>query len=909
MTHYNYTSELNGTVNTSAATAAAQGRRFPQMALRRKTTLGSARLAVAVAAAATPAAHSDLAPRRYWCAFTPPLASLLLAFLFLFAMADNAFAATDKIDLSGQWRFALDTGNKGLSERWFEKDLTGDTITLPATTDIAKKGTPNTEKLENKLTRRYKFIGKAWYQRDIVIPADPKEQPLVLTLERTRHTSVWLGNTKLPDPHQSLSTPHRYTLPKVAGKHRLTILVDNNPKLFPASGHMINEDIQTNWNGIIGEISLTPAASQKTIAKGDNATAKNKPRLTHNGQQLFCDGEPFFLRGKCDSLEFPLTGAPPMDKASWLKYLALTKSYGINHHRFHSCCPPEAAFAAADELGILFQVEGPTMWGHYHQQYQTAEGKAILDEYGHHPSFVIYSLGNEIGGNYRNVLGKTVAELRQYDGNRRMFLTGSNNGGDHPKQHPADDIWVTMWVNRAAKIYVRASDANIRIGHIENMSPSTRNDFTPALKFSTIPLVGHEIGQYQVFPNFDDIANLSGVLEGRNLQMYKQRLEKAGMFNRWRDFFRASLETALLCYKEDIESAFRTVPFGGFQVLDLQDYQAYGPALVGIFNALMEPKAPDLQKRWTQFCNDIVPLALFDKHVWEEGEKFSTNIKIHSSKAIQATCLIECDGKSIAHDVDLPKGKLTALPVVFEMPIGEVKKPKKLTLSASLSDKQNKKIAENTWNIWVYPKHTDELLKELSEGICITTNSEEAAAALDKGQRVLLLNASKDKTSRNKRTTGRVLGMFMTDFWNWAYFSRRNPGTLGLLCDPAHPVFADFPTDFHTNWNWWHLIKNSNNAILDDYPQDFEPLVQMIDNVSRNHKIGMIFECRTSKNANGKLLACCIDEKTLRTRPEGRQLLVSMLKYMKTEKFAPTTTISKEQLRFDNLRANPPKTK
>jgi hypothetical protein len=797
------------------------------------------------------------------------------------------------IDLAGQWRFALDAENKGLAEHWYEKDLTGDTITLPATTDIAKKGTPNSEKLEDKLTRRYKFVGKAWYQRDITIPNDWKEMPLVLTLERTRHTTVWLDNTKLPDPHQSLSAPHRYSLPKVSGKCRLTILVDNDPKLFPAGGHMINEDIQTNWNGIIGEISLKTVPPKKTTSKNINADTGGKARLTRDGRQLLCGGEPFFLRGKCDSMEFPLTGVPPMDKASWLKHLTLCKSYGINHFRFHSCCPPEAAFAAADELGILFQVEGPMMWGRFHYQYQTAEAKAILDEYGHHPSFVIFSLGNEIGGNTRSELGKAVAELRQYDGNRRMFLTGTCNWSGNSMQHPADDVWVTIGVTKGAEGLIRAS--NNMQGHIENGPPNTRHDYTEALKFSTVPVIAHEIGQYQVFPNFDDIEKLTGVLEGRNLQIFKDRLEKAGMFERWKDFHRASLECAFLCYKEDIEAALRTESFGGFQILDLQDYQAYGPALVGIFNVLMEPKAPDLQKRWTQFCNDIVPLALFDKYVWEEDEKFSAEVKVanYSSQAVQATCLIECDGKSLSHGVELPKGKLTAVPVSFGMSFGEVKEPKKLTLTVSLSDGQKKRIAENSWNIWVYPKHTDAVLQKLSEGIRITASSDEAAA-LDKGNTVLLLNGSRDKTAGEKQGTVRIPGMFMTDFWNWVWFKKRSPGTLGLLCDPAHPVFADFPTDFHTNWNWRHLIKNSDNAVLDDFPKGFEPLVQMIDNVARNHKIGMIFECKTG---SGKLLVCCIGEQTLRTRPEGRQLLVSMLKYMQSDKFQPKQAVEPELLK------------
>ncbi|GHT14446.1 beta-galactosidase [Planctomycetales bacterium] len=940
-------------------------------------------------------------------------------FALLFALP--LFAADNSIDLSGQWRFALDSENRGQNERWFANGIKDDTITLPGTTDIAQKGSPNTEKLTQQLTRRYKYVGKAWYQRDIEIPEDWKGRRIVLTLERTKATTVWFDDSQVGQPQFSLSTPHRHVLTTdaVPGKHTLTILVDNNPKLFPAGGHMIDEDIQTNWNGVVGDISLKSTSSQIwiekvqvrthtkpktaamviTLRKAGNETPKGEIRIgrfnapflleaetetycmpevpaekrrlwsewtpgaepwkvsietdsgicdsqkvrfavhqfSHNGKQILCNGDPVFLRGKNDALTFPLTGVPPMDKEAWIKYLMTCKNFGINHLRFHSCCPPEAAFAAADELGIYIQAENPAR-GEFggnkeRDDYQIAEAKAILDEYGNHPSFCIFSLGNELGDD-RQKLEKTVAELREYDGNRRLYTAGSNNWFWDPQQLPGDDLWITMRTLKGSEGNVRASfsHADLPLGHIEVGPPNTLHNFSKALEKTTLPVIGHEVGQYQVFPNFDEMSRYTGVLEARNFEVFRERLDKAGMLDQWKDFFDASLELTILCYKEDIEAALRTEHFGGFQLLDLQDFQAQGTALVGVFNAFMEPKSKDLQERWTQFCNPVVPLALLDKYVWTEGESFMPKLKVANfgAKKLEVKIYSTLTGKHFSEKdarmtnrmssgFILPKGALSGVRSFCGYPQTGAKltlkdgKPEKMTLTVTATEVKElppgtgmeltlwatsgNKVAENSWDIWVYPNHTDDELQKLSEGILVTQSiDEKATTALDDGKTVLLLNkptetenvadrqasaaeamqsiggvADKLAPQEIQQNEKRIKGLFMTDFWCYPMFRgitdsqkrEPSPGTLGILCDPKHPIFDEFPTDSHTNWNWWHLIKNSNNLILDDTSQEYRPIVQVIDNFARNHKIGMIFESKAGKTGAGKLLVCCIDENTL----------------------------------------------
>ncbi|ULT28628.1 hypothetical protein KUH03_20270 [Sphingobacterium sp. E70] len=64
---------------------------------------------------------------------------------------------------------------------------------------------------------------------------------------------------------------------------------------------------------------------------------------------------------------------------------------------------------------------------------------------------------------------------------------------------------------------------------------------------------------------------------------------------------------------------------------------------------------------------------------------------------------------------------------------------------------------------------------------------------------------------------------------------------MGLLCDPKHPVFADFPTEGHTDWQWWDLQIKSTTMLMDQI-KGGETLVEMIDNFANNRKLASLFE-------------------------------------------------------------------
>jgi hypothetical protein len=136
---------------------------------------------------------------------------------------------------------------------------------------------------------------------------------------------------------------------------------------------------------------------------------------------------------------------------------------------------------------------------------------------------------------------------------------------------------------------------------------------------------------------------------------------------------------------------------------------------------------------------------------------------------------------------------------------------------------------------------------------------------------------------------------FSTIFWNTRCFPKETTRTLGLLCDPRHPALTEFPTEFHTNWQWWDLASKSRPMILDGLPAKVRPLVQVIDDWYTGRKLGLLFEARVG---GGKLMVCSIDLRShLADRPVARQFRHSLFDYMHSAAFAPRQAVELAAIR------------
>lgn len=626
------------------------------------------------------------------------------------------------------------------------------------------------------------------------------------------------------------------------------------------------------------------------------------------GTQFAINDNIIFLRGKHDACVFPLTGHVAMDVDAWRKYFQIAKEYGINHYRFHSWCPPKACFEAADIEGIYLQPELP-FWGTMDKNndrlitFLTKEGINIHNEYGNHASFVMFALGNELFGD-QEVMDNMVNTFRKID-NRHLYAYGANNHLGYKGQLLGEDFLVTCriggeWGDNPFNTQVRGSFSFADAydgGYINHTYPNSVMDFSGAIAGCTVPVISHETGQFQVYPDYNEIKKYTGALQPRNFEVFKQRLTDAGMLDQADNFFKASGKWAVQLYKADIEMDLRTPGFGGFQLLDLQDYPGQGSAFVGILDAFMDSKGLVTPEEWREFCSPIVPLFVTDKFCWANDETLKGGVKIanYSEKTLVDKklhwSLITESGQEIDKgqlDIEADKTGLIDLGTI-ETGLSSLTKAQKVLLKLEIPDTD----IRNTYPLWIYPSTVS---TEVPEGITVTNKlNANAINKLKSGGSVLWFP---DKKQYEKST---ISGLFQTDYWNYRMFKTISenakkpvsPGTLGILTDPKHPLFNDFPTDYHTNWQWFPIIKNSYPLIMDKMPAGYKPIVQVIDNVERNHRLGLIFEFQVEK---GKLLVCMSDLKAAMDKPETRQLYYSILNYMKSDTFKPTFKISLNSL-------------
>ncbi|MHC4726762.1 MAG: sugar-binding domain-containing protein, partial [Planctomycetota bacterium] len=670
---------------------------------------------------------------------------------------------------------------------------------------------------------------------------------------------------------ESSNTPQIHTVPQqsiefTASKLETTVELD----------YAMGNKVQL-WD------EFSPALYKLTVslaAKAANDTLRDEKTVTFGMREIGTKGTQFiinnrltFLRGSLECCIFPLTGYPHMDVDGWLQILQAAKAHGLNHLRFHSWCPPEAAFEAADRMGIIFHVECPA-WatigdGEPIDKFIYAEGDRILKAYGNHPSFCMLAYGNEPGGRkQRRFLGDLVNYWKKKD-SRRLYTSAAGwpiipENQFHSTPAPRGHQWGAGLSSR-----------------FNSKSPETATDYQDIIRKYNVPVVSHEIGQWCVFPNLKEIDKYTGVLKALNFEIVRDSLVEKQMLDQAQDFLMASGKLQALLYKEEIESALRTPGFGGFQLLDIHDFPGQGTALVGILDSFWDSKGYIEPHQHKRYCNQTVPLLRMKKRTWTTDETFNASVEIAHfgpapiKNANVLWSIYDSDVRKIASG-QLPK---TTIPIGNDTKLGNINvplitvdAPKKLTVIISIEETS----FENHWDVWVYPARHQ--TKPPANILIADSFDEHVQATLKAGGKVLLM-------PRLNSINSNIPAGFTSIFWNTQWTRQQPPHTLGILCDPKHPALAEFPTEFHSNWQWWDLVTKSKFMILDEFAHKLHPIVQVVDDWNTNRKLSLVFE---TKIGAGKLLVCSIDlRNNLDERPVARQMLSSLLSYMDSSAFAP----------------------
>lgn len=907
---------------------------------------------------------------------------LHLVFLILI-FASCQQESENTIFIAGEWTVTLDPERNGPA------DNPSQPINLPGSLAEAGIGTATTGSDFGVLTPTHKYIGVAWYEREIEIPRQWEGKRVDLFLERVLWESQVFIDGETYSTQDGLGTPHIHELGSLGpGKHQLVIRVDNDTiHNIGDKGHAYGAYTQSIWNGIVGRMELqakdptclaqlrtfsliesdqlrveltveAAEAETATVSFAIRALGEDRPLLTgqkemelsagqnraevlidlegklrkwsefdpavyvleaeirtdryrdrretefgyvkigHDGTHITINDQPVFLRGNLDCVHFPLTGYPSTRVEDWERIFRIYKDYGLNHVRFHTWCPPEAAFRAANRLGIYIQAEAsvwidwwmsedmkvrgrpemdtkgyPKGLGHDpgRDAFIVAEMNRMVDQYGNHPSFTMFCIGNELGNANFEVMEQWVADLKAKDP-RRLYSVSTAR-----QLTETDDYFVTHNIPG--------------IGRTRGLNGAGADwDFEETYSQLDIPVIAHEIGQWPVYPSWEEIGKYTGVLKARNFEEFRAVAEKNGIAGQDEELRKASGALNQLLYKYETESFLRTPSCAGVQLLSMQDYQGQGEALIGWLDAHWESKGITTPDQFRSHFDETVPLLRMEKFVWTNDETFEARAELfHYGEsdmegATMAGRIRSADGALLKEArwplEDVPRASLIDVGTL-SLPLNQLDTATQLTISLQLEDTP----FHNEWNIWVYPAQLPALA---SDDILIAEElSPTVLSRLRDGGKVLLL-ASQLGTAENS-----TLIDFYPLYWSLTFFPGQGKTSLGLLIREEHPALKYFPTSYHSDWQWEPFGKTTRAFILNDLPVEYRPIVQVVDDFHRNNKEGAVFEWRVGE---GKLLVCGFDVENVDS-PVARQLKYSLLRYMKSPTFEPEQNVEEAFLR------------
>lgn len=674
-----------------------------------------------------------------------------------------------------------------------------------------------------------------------------------------------------------------------------------NVKLWDEDEGNLYEMAVTLDNGMSAEDKGGSTAECRTRfgirSFGDNGSG----RLALNGRAIF-------LRGEANCAEYPETGHPPMTIPEWKEMLLKYRSYGINFVRFHSHCEPEAAFAAADELGMLLQPE-LSHWDpkdafgtEESYRYYRAELVDLLKTYANHPSFVMLTLGNELQAQDegRERMRELVRTAKRMDPTR-LYANGSNAFYGEEGCDPESDFYTSQ---SCKDVVIRGTFSGMR-GYLNENYPSADRTYDEAMaeirKEYQKPVFSFEVGQFEVLPDFEELESFHGISDPVNLKLIKKRVEERGLLPTWEKYVEATGELSRLAYREEIEAAMRTRELSGISLLGLQDFPGQGTALVGMMNSHLEPKPYDFARpeRFREFFQECRILVKLPHYTYEAGERLIAEVEAANfgKRNIEGVfCWTLAGKKSVSENGNCEPAEIKSKNTVIatgedteiticrpgsytevgslDIPLDFVEKNTALTLKVRIGD------SISAYPIWVYRKTTPVCPENVYETRAFDVKTREI---LQNGGRVYLSpDADKESLPNSIKT------QFTTDFWSVGTFADQEGG-MGQLIDTEHPIFKEFPTDFHTDWQWW--IMATKRAVI--LPHPMKTIITEMDSYAFLRPMAQMIEFRCLK---GKVLLSTMELHKSQQYPEVRALQASIYTYLSGENFEPAEELTEEEL-------------
>jgi len=537
------------------------------------------------------------------------------------------------------------------------------------------------------------------------------------------------------------------------------------------------------------------------------------------GKDLMLDKRCLSLRGTINCAQYPITGYPPMDEATWISHFSEIKAFGLNHVRFHAWCPPDAAFSAADKLGVYLQVEMP-MWINrdicpyevgddpIHESFYFREAKEIRKCYGNHPSFLMFSNGNENMGDFA-LLEDIITMLKAND--KRCFYTLTSNF-DHPV-HDCEDY--------LSAFEMAHTPSRIQFLH-DKVAEGSYINYNEVVSKVPVPVISFEVGQYCVYPDVDCVEDYTGNMLPVNFDIIRKLMKEKGVYEKLKDYIKASGAMAAKLYKEDIEAVLRTPHFGGIQLLSASDYTGQSTATVGIMDVFFRDKEIIEKDVWRGFCGEVVPL--FEaKRIFENTENLIGRISLYDHgetpilKPEYRVTIVKIrnqkDNEVIFNEVISCSTDNTA---VLSYDLCCITEPAMLRIYISVEG--NSKHYTNFWNVFVYPATGEK------DSTYANTEPKIKCISVDEFAKRM------EKSTNNTR--------YIPVFWSPVHFPSKD--SYGAMIDNCSDILLNFPTDCYPDYQWKNLLDHAVGMDISEL--DVKPIVEMVPNFADNTRFSPLFE-------------------------------------------------------------------
>ncbi|MEO6522414.1 MAG: sugar-binding domain-containing protein [Mucilaginibacter sp.] len=729
---------------------------------------------------------------------------------------------------------------------------------------------------------------------------------IVGRIELSATSPVWIADAQVFPNLSAKSAQVRVTIGNVtgkAGKGTLSAGGVSTPISWSESGGksvivvpMPNASHWSEFRPELQHLTLTLSGDQ---ADHQKHVTFGMREIKADGNLILLNGERLQLRATHDGGGFPLTGYPATDVTTWKKIIGICKDWGLNGMRFHSWCPPEAAFTAADELGFYLQPECG-MWNAFDKEgamfaLLNEETARLLKAYGNHPSLIMLGATNEPAGNYAKQLPGWDIAWREAD-SRRLYTDGPGRWAAPPSGAGtpfAADYLVTGSPARGPKGWF-GSD------YEESLNTVRRG--------TTVPCIGHEIGQYCAYPDFSIIEKFNGkqakyaafpngigwgkvpYMQPGNYIIMRDSARAHGLLIQNKSLAHASGKFQVACYKEEIEALLRTKSYSGYELLDLHDYLGQGGALIGMLDAFWEEKGYVTAEEFKRFNNTTVPLIRLKDRIFTTDQSLVSSAEVAHYGPAQLTGVIPTwrilnnKGKTMVTGnlatCNVARGSGQILGTISAS-LANLPAPACYSLVLELAGTS----FSNHWTFWLYPAA---IKTEVPPGILVSNSWEETKDHLTKGGKVLFLSGTPDKPSSDLALTTSPI------FWNRLMNPSRT-WMLGLLNESKHGALTGFPTEDHCDWQWVNLLPKTVAMNMEALPPVLTSVVQPIDDWNRNLRLSMLFECQVG---NGKLMVTSFDlsDKGMEQKPTAESLRKSVLDYMTSSKFKPQNKVGLAEL-------------